>query len=413
MSDEEAINTIKSKIEGSSNTFVAGLGDGVNELKDAPFGFVRSTEPDGWITSVVTMKNRSMLDQSSFPSYADIARSVPDGKKWIDPNPPACTRDHVTKKLPLMWWFPEEIWGSDTTIAMFKGDLRTSGISVSDCNQGDIGDCWFIDAMQLCSLYYEVFKRVFSRIDATKGIYEFKFYDVKKNQDVKVCVDERILVHSGNKAIVYCSSKTPGELWPCLLEKAYAKVYGSYTNLESGITSCGITDLLRKQAMMYGFKRNSVNFQNPDKLFLKLKSLISSGYIVANGFQEQENRTNDTRSTGLNLDPNSSKWRVRNRETENVISGHAYGILRIYDLSPSIRLVKIRNPWGRNSEWQGDWSDKSSKWTEHPEIAEKVGFSPVNDGVFFMHINDLAQEIRNIAACRVFESGIAIVDGLK
>ncbi len=112
----------------------------------------------------------------------------------------------------------------------------------------------------------------------------------------------------------------------------------------------------------------------------------------------------------LNLDPKSSKWAVRNHEVDNIVSGHAYGILAIYDLSPEIRLVKIRNPWGSHGEWQGDWSDKSTKWTEHPEIAQQVDFIPGNNGVFFMHIDDLAQEIRNIAACRVFESGIAVID---
>ena len=26
------------------------------------------------------------------------------------------------------------------------------------------------------------------------------------------------------------------------------------------------------------------------------------------------------------------------------------------------KLCKVRNPWGKK-EWQGDWSDKSNKWT--------------------------------------------------
>ena len=31
-------------------------------------------------------------------------------------------------------------------------------------------------------------------------------------------------------------------------------------------------------------------------------------------------------------------------------------------------------------EWNGDWSDKSSKWEEHPEVAEAVGFKAEDEG---------------------------------
>jgi calpain-15 len=31
-----------------------------------------------------------------------------------------------------------------------------------------------------------------------------------------------------------------------------------------------------------------------------------------------------------------------------------------------VRLMKLRNPWGNKGEWNGDWSDKSEKWT--PEL---------------------------------------------
>ena len=48
-------------------------------------------------------------------------------------------------------------------------------------------------------------------------------------------------------------------------------------------------------------------------------------------------------------------------------------------------MFKIRNPWASN-EWQGDWSDKSSKWT--PEIKKLVEYSDSDDGVFYICIED-------------------------
>ena len=50
-----------------------------------------------------------------------------------------------------------------------------------------------------------------------------------------------------------------------------------------------------------------------------------------------------------------------------IVSGHAYAILDVREVQRNgkERILKLRNPWG-SKEWEGDWSDKSSKWT--PEL---------------------------------------------
>ena len=45
-----------------------------------------------------------------------------------------------------------------------------------------------------------------------------------------------------------------------------------------------------------------------------------------------------------------------------LVSGHAYSLLAAKELSNGVRLVKLRNPWGR-FEWKGAWSDNSELWT--------------------------------------------------
>ncbi len=44
------------------------------------------------------------------------------------------------------------------------------------------------------------------------------------------------------------------------------------------------------------------------------------------------------------------------------MGGHAYSLLSTTKINSGERLIQIRNPFG-SFEWNGDWSDKSSKWT--------------------------------------------------
>jgi len=57
----------------------------------------------------------------------------------------------------------------------------------------------------------------------------------------QIALDDYIPCHLQGGPIF---SKTNGnELWVILLEKAYAKLYGSYHKIESGLSSCALKDL--------------------------------------------------------------------------------------------------------------------------------------------------------------------------
>ena len=60
--------------------------------------------------------------------------------------------------------------------------------------------------------------------------------------------------------------------------------------------------------------------------------------------------------------------------------------------------MNVRNPWG-TFEWQGDWSDNSSLWTQEMIDAIKPQFG--DDGTFWMNFKDFTAQFRALNVCKV------------
>lgn len=67
-----------------------------------------------------------------------------------------------------------------------------------------------------------------------------------------------------------------------------------------------------------------------------------------------------------------------------LVGGHAYSLLRAYE-GNGLKLIKLRNPWGSH-EWNGDWSDKSKKWTS--KLKKELNYVDADDGSFWMSFDD-------------------------
>jgi hypothetical protein len=89
----------------------------------------------------------------------------------------------------------------------------------------------------------------------------------------------------------------------------------------------------------------------------------------------------------------ASKGEVERRRPDGLIEGHAYSVLMTITVGHNLeggpfRLLKLRNPWGSDAEWTGDWSDGSDTWTRWPQVADALNFRAAADGFFWMTWED-------------------------
>lgn len=186
------------------------------------------------------------------------------------------------------------------------------------------------------------------------------------------------------------------EFWSALLEKAYAKLFGSYEALKGGTTCEALEDFTGGVTEMYELK------EAPSNLF----------HILEKGFTMSS-------MMGASLEPDPS---VLEAETpEGLIRGHAYSITKaqmIDIVTPNtngkIPLVRIRNPWGNDAEWNGPWSDKSPEWRYIPNQAkEEIGLNFDHDGEFWMSFRDFLKHFDRLEICNLSPDSLDGDDGTK
>jgi hypothetical protein len=103
------------------------------------------------------------------------------------------------------------------------------------------------------------------------------------------------------------------ELWVLLLEKAYAKVHGSYKSLVGGLPHQAMMDLTGCPTTSFNFKDDKVKTMITNgKLWSMMKVFDKEGYVMGAGTPGEDMFT----ETGGKAD-----------ETGGLVPGHAYSVI--------------------------------------------------------------------------------------
>ncbi|XP_060856220.1 calpain-A-like [Metopolophium dirhodum] len=276
------------------------------------------------------------------------------------------------RKNQLEWRRPKEI--TDDPKFFVQGSSRF------DVQQGKLGDCWLLAAIANLTLDDKLFYKVVPFDQGFHinyaGIFHFQFWQFGRWVDV--VIDDRLPTSKGN--LLFLQSSAKNEFWSALLEKAYAKLNGSYKALEGGFTMEAMGDFTGGVSEMYDLNKEQPN------LFT----------IMLNSFQRQ------SLMCGVIFDS-----QLPDPEKKGLIKGHAYSITRItYIPLPTsnsiIPLIRLRNPWGDESEWNGRWSDKSEEWLNIPQqLKQSIGLKKEDDGEFWMPFEDFVKYFSAVEICHL------------
>lgn len=261
-----------------------------------------------------------------------------------------------------------------TTTYVWKdmGEYFKEAPEFNDPVQGALGDCYFIAALSSVAWTrpYAIsnMAKPYSVGNETFPIHKFLFYKSGKEQYVTANEWIRTQVSNGSTYYCYARSKDQNEVWPAVIEKAYAKWRTGVTSdcpnmtpIEGGYAPNACIDLIGGKMTEY---KNS-----------KYTAAAILKFIKSNCVGKKTIDPMFASTSGTSL-ADSEYTKV------NVIRRHAYSILG-WDSRNGRDYVVLRNPWGSGVPNTNTLSGSYS-YTDGG-VSRSIPYN--QDGVFALEIN--------------------------
>ena len=162
------------------------------------------------------------------------------------------------------------------------------------------------------------------------------------------------------------SKPTSNEIWFSLLEKAFAKLYGNYREIQN-------IQLVEAIETMTGMPvmTQDVNSYSSEELWETLLAYNEKNYLM-------------TVSTSLQ------------------ISGERVKVLNIVDLyeKENLKIIKMRTPF-KDFNWEGTFSHNSKTWTK--ELKEELNYDRKDTSCIFMDLSEFQKSFSSLSVCYYHE----------
>ncbi|XP_068135776.1 calpain-8-like [Hyperolius riggenbachi] len=316
------------------------------------------------------------LDQN----YEELrAQCLASGTLFKDDQFPACASalgynelgPHSPKSQGLVWKRPTEFCASPQFIV--------DGATRGDICQGALGDCWLLASIASLTLDQDILAQVVPQDQSFQqgyaGIFHFRFWQY--GEWVDVVVDDRLPTKNGN--LVFVHSAEGDEFWSALLEKAYAKLNGSYEALSGGSTIEGFEDFTGGISEVYELRKAPADLFHIIQKALKAESLLGCSIDITNAYD------------------------LEGITSRKLVKGHAYSVTGAEEVvyrGQRVPLVRIRNPWGE-VEWTGPWSDDAPEWNSVDSQVRAALDRQKDDGEFWMSYSDFIREYSRLEICNL------------
>lgn len=308
--------------------------------------------------------------------------------KFVDidfpPNFKSLVGENAEKKkdwVHYCWLRPEEFMDYTKPILPIVGKIEPN-----DIRQGKLNDGTLLSSLASIAEHPHRIKKLLNfefpekseeeviALCKKHGIYCVRFFDM--GVPIEVVIDDIFPCAPLENFTTAFTRTLENEMWSLLIEKAWAKCYGSYADIDSlGFARHSLYDFT-------GAPTKTV-WCDQDHLWPNILKGEAKNWIMTTGANKAEKE--DVTAEGIVTDQSYSL--LAGIEFEDQESG---GL---------VKLVKLRDPHG-TKEWKGKWSDDSKEFERIPTKHTEEGRNK-KDGIFFMDFEDFKKNFENVQFCMV------------
>ncbi|XP_031634327.1 calpain-C [Contarinia nasturtii] len=268
-------------------------------------------------------------------------------------------------------------------------EIVQSPLFINDGEQFDIipgkmGDRWLVSCLGVLFSLKNLFYRVVpadQNFENCHGVFRFRLWWC--GEWVEVLVDDRLPTINGK--LSFLQPFKSNCFWAALLEKAIAKLHGSYEALKYGTRSDGLSDLTGGIVETIPVKSGSDSIRPTI-----LRSILDTTCII----------------TCIAIRGNSSQFKSQPEKLPNGIAiGVSYRLCSLdkveNTMGDSVQLVRLRDPMtsdalGLKTGYTGEWSATSPLWDRVSETERDRLLGQLDANEFWMSFLALTETFTNL-----------------
>eukprot|EP00961_Rhodomonas_salina_P238204 3219645-Rhodomonas_salina.1 len=283
-------------------------------------------------------------------------------------------------------------------------------VDPEDILQGTVGDCWMLSAISALAEFEVEVQDIFAeRKLSPEGKYTLRMFDLPTQKFKYIVIDDRVAFKNGE--LMGAKLTADNEIWPLLLEKAFAVHAGGWDKIEGGNSALALAVLTGSTNT---FRVCNTNFEKggvPE--FEKYEYDLEK-------FEENNSKCPASKTTKAGVFSNGQKklgkeqffdllcdWDAKNYvvcagtgSEKDGSDGIVYALISAKkQVCGKFDMLLFRNPHDK-TEYSGEWRDGGEQWARNPDVKQALGHQEnPNDGLFWMSKEEAFKYYQDFFVC--------------